>query len=278
MKWCLVLAGLLAVGGLAACDIQPSTGGSRATLKYTEDARRAYQEAMAAFRAREWEDARALFQDLQKIFPYSRYAKLAALRIADVDFELERFPEAVSAYREWIQNNRTDKDVAYARYRIGKALYEDINDGFLQPPTEERDQAVTLDAYKELRSFLRQFPRNRYSNEAAFMLEAVTGRLVRHELYVAHFYLKVDRFEAALARIDYALRSYPNSGLDPEALVLKGETLLKMKKVPEARGVFQTVVKDWGGPFASVAKRFLDDIGDGPVAVPKAQDPVSVVP
>ncbi|AKT40434.1 outer membrane protein assembly factor BamD [Chondromyces crocatus] len=258
---------LTAVSALTGCDIQASNG-SRATLTYTTDARKAYQEALTAFRAREWEDARALFKDLQKLFPYSAYAKLAGLRVADIDFELQRYPESVSAYREWIQNNRTDKDVEYARYRIGKALHEDINDGFLQPPAEERDQAVTIDAYKELRGFLRQFPRSRYGKDAAYMLEAVTGRLVRHELYVAHFYLKRDRFEAAVARIDFALRNYPNSGLDPEALVLKGETLLKMKRVPEARWVFQSVVRDWGGPFASPARRFLEDIGDGPVKEP----------
>jgi outer membrane protein assembly factor BamD len=94
------------------------------------------------------------------------------------------------------------------------------------------------------------------------MLEVVTGRLVRHELYVARFYLKKDRFKAAVSRIDYALRNYPNSGLDPEALVLKGETLLKMKKPAEARVVFQAVIREWGGPFAETARRFLEEIGE----------------
>lgn len=259
----LALAGCLALGGLAGlagCDIQTNDG-HRATITYTEDARAAYGEALAAFRAKEWDDARALLQDVKKLFPYSRYARLAELRLADVDFEQEKYSEALTGYREFVQNHRTDRDVEYAKYRMAKALYLDIDDTFLLPPAEERDQATTIEAYKELRTFGRQFPRSRYRTDVAAMLEVVTGRLVRHELYVARYYLKRDHFIATIARIDYALRNYPNSGLDPEALVLKGETLLKMKKPAEARAVFEAVLRDWGGPFSITAQRFLDEMG-----------------
>jgi outer membrane protein assembly factor BamD len=132
------------------------------------------------------------------------------------------------------------------------------------PPQEERDQATTLEAFKELRSFLREFPRTRYRIDASYMLDVVTGRLVRHELYVARYYMKKDAFDAALARADYAIKTYPGSGLDPEAMVLKGETLLKMKRRAEARAVFDAVIRDFGGPFATTARSFLDEMGPAP--------------
>ena len=269
-----LVACFAALGVLPGCDLQVGDG-RRATLTYTEDARKAYQEALAAYRSKEWEDARALFQDVKQLFPYSPYAKLAELRLADINFELEQYAEAVTSYREWIQNHRNDRDVEYARYRLAKALYLDIDDTVLLPPAEERDQATTLEAYRELGTFLRQYPRSRYRADADYMLEVVTGRLVRHELYVARFYLRRDRFEAAVARVDYALRNYPSSGLDPEALVLKGETLLKMKRRAEARAVFQAVIRDWGGPFAVPAQRFLEEMGQGPDAPPPAPAPGS---
>lgn len=257
----LALAGCLAaLGGLVGCDLEFNDGRT-ATLTYTEDARAAYNEAMAAFQAKDWEDARALFTELKRRFAYSRYARLADLRIADIDFELGKYPEAIAAYRAFIQEHRTDRNIEYAKYRMAKALFLDIDDTVFLPPAEERDQATTIEAHREVRTFLRQFPRSRYREDAAYMLEVVTGRLVRHELYVARYYLKEDAFDATLARIDYALRTYPGSGLDPEALVLKGETLLKMKKRDEARAVFESVIRDWGGPFAVTARRFLDEMG-----------------
>jgi outer membrane protein assembly factor BamD len=257
---------------LGGCDVDLfGSGASRATLTYTEDARAAYNEAMASFRAREWEDARALFSEVKKLFAYSRYARLAELRIADVDFEQEKFTDAIAGYREFVQNHRTDDDVEYAKYRLVKALFLDIDDTILLPPQEERDQATTLEAYREVKSFLREFPGSRYRIDARYMLEVITGRLVRHELYVARFYLIEDKFEAAVARCDYAVKNFPGSGLDPEALVLKGETLLKMKKVDEAREVFNTVINDYGGPFATTAKSFLDEMDSKAKAPPKAQ-------
>ncbi|WP_438020648.1 outer membrane protein assembly factor BamD [Sorangium sp. So ce315] len=269
----LALAGCLAaLGGLVGCDLEFNDGRT-ATLTYTEDARAAYNEAMAAFQAKDWEDARALFAELKRRFAYSRYARLADLRIADIDFELGKYPEAIAAYRAFIQEHRTDRNIEYAKYRMAKALFLDIDDTVFLPPAEERDQATTIEAHREVRTFLRQFPRSRYREDAAYMLEVVTGRLVRHELYVARYYLKEDAFDATLARIDYALKTYPGSGLDPEALVLKGETLLKMKKHDEARAVFESVIRDWGGPFAVTARRFLDEMGAGRAPAKAASAP-----
>jgi outer membrane protein assembly factor BamD len=141
------------------------------------------------------------------------------------------------------------------------------------PAHEERDQATALEANKELRSFLHDFPRTRYRIDAGYMLEVVTGRLVRHELYVARYYIRRDNFEAALARADYALKTYPDSGLDPEALVLKGETLLKMKRRTEARAAFEKVIRDYGGPFATTAKDFLLEMGLRPPPPPYLSSP-----
>ncbi len=255
--WAWSAAAVLALlVALPRCDAK-ATAQSPASLTYTEDAHAAYQEAMEAYDAKEYDDARALFQEVRKLFAYSRFAHLAELRMADVDFELGKYSEAISGYRSFVRGHQGDPNVEYAQYRICKALYLDINDTILLPPQEERDQATTVDAYRELRDFRKQFPRSRYRRDANYMLEVVTQRLVRHELFVARYYLNKNNFKAAVARCDYALRQYPGSGLDPEAMVLKGETLLKMKKAQQARQVFQQVVEDHGGPFGRVAKRFL---------------------
>ncbi|MBL9027478.1 MAG: tetratricopeptide repeat protein [Myxococcales bacterium] len=237
-----------------------STSQAPKTLTYTEDARRAYEEAMTAFRAKDWEGSRPLFQEVKKNFPQSRYARLAELRLADIDFAQEKYTDAIGAYRAFAQTYRTDKEAEYARYRLSKALFFDISDTILQPPAEERDQAVTADAHRELKAFLRAFPRTRWRKDVEYMLEVVTGRLVRHELYVARYYRRQDNFDATIARIDYALKTYPNSGLDPEALVLKGETLMMMNRKKEAKVVFESVIKDWGGPFAVTAREFLEEL------------------
>jgi outer membrane protein assembly factor BamD len=244
--------------GLSGCDLDLSA--RHATLSYTDDARAAYNQAMEAFKAKEWESAKSLFAEIRKLFSYSRYARLSELRLADIEFEQEKYTEAISAYREFAQNHRNDPDVEYARFRMTRALFLDIDDTIMLPPQEERDQATATEAYKEVRNFLREFPKSRYRTYSLYMLDVVTGRLFRHELYVARYYLKEDNFDAVNVRIDYALKRFPESSLVPEALVLKGETLMKMKKLDEARSVFEIVTKKHGGTFAVPAQRFVQEI------------------
>ncbi len=252
----LVLVG--AILGSSACT--DANGASTATLTYTEDARLAYAEAMKPFQERDWETAKALFEEIKKRFAYTKYAKLADLRLADIAFERQEFTEAVVGYRDFAQRKQTDADVEYAKFRICKALYLDIDDTIVLPPHEERDQATAREAYRELGSFQKQFPNSAYRAEIGYMLDVATGRLVRHELYVARYYLHRDRFDPALARTEYALATYPDSDLRAEAMVLKGEILLKMKKRTEARAVFEAVRREHGGPFAKVAADFLATI------------------
>lgn len=256
----LPLASAILLAG-AGCAEFSFTGAGRATLTYTEDAHAAYNEALDAFKARNWEDARALFSEVKKLFAYSRYARLAELRLADIDFEQSKFSDAVAAYRDFVQNHRSDRDVEYARYRISKSLFNDIEDSFILPPAEERDQATTMEAYRDLRNFLSDFPQSRYVVDVKYMHDVVLQRLARHELYVARYYLKNDQYDAAIGRIDYALKKYPGSGLDSEALLLEGETLLKMKRVADARVVFEKNVAEYATPFAETSKKYLQQLG-----------------
>jgi len=264
----IAIAGAIALS-LAGCDKEAK---SAASLTYTEDAYAAYNEALEAFEAEDWADARALLQEVKRLFGYSRYAKLAELRIADIDFEQGKYGDAISGYRVYVKSHRGDSNVEYAKYRVSKALFLDINDTILLPSQEERDQANTIDAHRELKSFVRRYPQSRYRVDARYMLEVVTQRLVRHELYVARYYLARDNFIAAVNRCDHALEHYPGSGLDAEAMVLKGETLLKMQKDEQARTVFSRVIEEQGGPFGRIAKRFLAAMGPPSASSPTKLD------
>jgi len=122
------------------------------------------------------------------------------------------------------------------------------------------------DAHTSIRAFLSDYPNSEHAPQLAYMQSVVTGLLARHELYVARFYLSRDKFPAAVARIQYSLRSYPNSGLEPEGLVLLGEVYLKTKERAKARTAFELVLTRYPtSPFAVPAKHFLDRLG----ALPK---------
>ena len=119
-------------------------------------------------------------------------------------------------YKEFIHAHRSDaEDVAYARARMAEGTYAEIPESFLMPAAEERDQVSVVDAYKELKSYLADYPDSKQSPHVRELLAQVLGRLVRHELYVARYYLDKDNYDATVARVEYARRfaELPVAGL-----------------------------------------------------------------
>ncbi len=263
----LVILGAALAVGTVGCE-QPE---ARTALSYTADAQRAYDQAMKEFNSHNWLEAQALFREVKRKYHYSKYAKLAELRIADADFEQEKLTEAIRGYRQFVHDHRSDaEEVAYARSRIAEAQYKQINESFLLPTADERDQAVILDAFRELKGYIHDYPDSKESPKIRELLIEVTARLMRHELYVARFYLARDNFQAAVNRIQYAMRNFAggpslrasdeaiDSGLEAEALLLLGEVYLKMKKYPEARDAFGGILRDYPrSPLVVQANNFL---------------------
>lgn len=260
---------------LVACD-KPD---AKSPLNYAQDAKRAYDEALEEFKAHNWLEAQNQMREVKRKYSYSRYARLAELRIADADFEQDKFAEAIRQYKQFVHDHRSDnEEVAYARSKMAEAEYKQIAESFFLPSGEERDQASVLEAYKELRSFIADYPASKESQRLRELLADVTARLIRHELYAARFYLGRGNYGAAVARVDFALQNYAvripagrpaatnpgklkgkkadpapapapadllDSGLEAEALLLLGEVYLRMRKYDDARSTFKTLMVDY---------------------------------
>jgi outer membrane protein assembly factor BamD len=243
--------------------------GADSPLHYAENAKKAYAAALVAFFDRDWEFAIQLMQEVKRKYGYSRYARLAELRLADIAYHQDKLAEAVGMYKSFVNDYPNDPEREYARYKIAKGEFTQSGASALLPPLEERDLSNVRDAHIALRALIADFPDSKHGVELSYMLSVVTGLLARHELYVARFYLRRDEFEAAVARCQYSLTNYQDSGLDPEALVLLGETYLKMKEPDLARAKFQLVLDKYGdSAFTVTAKRFLSRMAAGAAMAP----------
>ena len=93
------------------------------------------------------------------------------------------------------------------------------------------------------------------------MQSVVTGLLARHELYVARFYLDRGKFDAAVARIQYALHTLSDSGLEPEAMVLLAEVYMKEHERRSAVVVLELMLSRYlSSLFIVLAQRFLGEL------------------
>ncbi len=233
------------------------------SAEYNRHAKQAYDEALRAFLDGNWEEATRLMEEVRRNYGYTKYATMAHLRLADIAFRQEKYAEAIAEYKAYVHDHPNDAEVPYARYRSIRSQFLSSNNNIFQPPLEERDLANVRDAYASIRAFIADYPDYKRQLELDYMYQSVSGMLARHELYVARFYLKQDNFGAAMRRVQYSLRTYSSTGLEPEAIVLLGEIHLKLKQPRRAAALFRHVLAQHpDSAFTIAARNFLQFMGE----------------
>lgn len=274
-KTWLLAAALGSISLACAAEDKPP----QSALDYSEHARKEYELAVRALESENWEGAAEMLAEVKRKYSYSRYGRLAELRLADADFAQQKYAEAITSYKAFVHDYPNDPEVPYARYRVAKAQWDSVSESALQPPLEERDLAFVNDALVTINEYLADYPRNQYRSELVYVRAVVMGLLVRHELYVARYYLSEDNFPAAVARCEYALDHFERSGLEAEALVLLGEIYMKQKEPAKARSSLERVLSEYpDSPFVRPAENFLALLPKGAKTAPPADKPAPAAP
>jgi len=194
-------------------------------VDYSVSAQKNYDKGMKELDNKDWIAASKYFGFIKSRFPYSKYAVLAELRIADAEVGAEQYLEAIDSYRLFIKFHPTHEMVAngYATFKIGESYFKQLGGDFwLFPPSFEKDQSSTEDSANELKSFLDKYPDSPYRNKAKEMLVEIGKRLANHEWYVARYYWDRGKPMGTVLRLRRLLERYRGIGYDEEALWLLG--------------------------------------------------------
>ncbi|MEM6962180.1 MAG: outer membrane protein assembly factor BamD [Myxococcota bacterium] len=237
-------AGSLFLLLVASCG-GASARGEDGVEKLADDAtaQQSYEDALADFRDDRCIDAEPSFRQVRREFPYSRFAALAELRIADCLLMQDSHAEAIQAYRQFVRFRPSHPEVPYARFKVAQAYYDQIpTSWFLVPPSYERDQEPTRQALSKLRRFVVDFPEDPRIQEAKEMSERCLRLLAQHEFAIAKFYRRQEADRAVIIRLRTLLRTYEGSGLEPEALWMLGQAHVRMDQVDLAREAFRELI------------------------------------
>ena len=121
---------------LAACK---SSGPKRT---YESPAEEDYVVGVEDLKADNFPEAQRLFERVRNKYPYSKYAALSELRLADLRYAQGRFVEAAEAYQMFVKLHPNHPEIDYAAWRAALSRWEDApSDFFAFPPVHERDLA-----------------------------------------------------------------------------------------------------------------------------------------
>jgi outer membrane protein assembly factor BamD len=244
---------------LSAAGCAALTAGQAGDPDYGTDAESNIRLGDEALERKDFFQAEKYFEHIRTKYPYLEAANEAELKLADLDFAQEKYAEAREKYQNFIKLHPTHPKVDYAAYRGALSHFEDIpSDFFLLPPSTEKDQTEVQAALRSLNEFIRQYPDSQYIPEAKQKMEQTRQRLAEHELYVANFYAKRERWKAVAQRLEGLLKDYPGTALEEEALFDLHEAYVRLNDTERAKQTLQRVIERLPGtPAAERARRLL---------------------
>ncbi len=161
-------------------------------------------EGMEKMRQKDYDAALKAFQKLKEQYPYSKYAILAELKLADAHFHKRDYAEAAIAYEEFARLHPRNEVIPYVLYQIGMSH-------FLSFSTIDRDQGETQRAMEAFQRVIQAFPETQYAKKAQVQLFECQKRLVAHEFYVGRFYFRQKRYQSAKERLERISTAYPEA-------------------------------------------------------------------
>ena len=209
-------------------------------LRYGKTAEENYQYGLEELEKSNWVEGQKFLEHVRAKYPFSKYAALAELRIADAKFKQDKFQEAAEAYQAFATLHPTHDEVDYAEFRAAVSYEREAPSDFLLfPPAFEKDQRQLRTAVEKLKAFLKERPDSKHAAEAAEVLARAQGRLAAHEWYVADFYLKRGHWAGAAGRLEVLLKEHPGSSQEPEALLRLAQAYAGMEETFRAQQALQ---------------------------------------
>lgn len=183
-------------------------------------------EGTSSFSEGDYKTAVKAYSDLRDWYPFSKYAILAELKIADAHYALKEYDEALFAYAEFEKMHPKNEAIPYVIYQSGLCWFDQIR-------SVDRDATPARKSMELFNRLIDQYPDSNYVPMAKEKIVTCIENLAGHELYVAHFYLKTKKYPAALKRYEYLAENFPETEQGKEALAFipKCEAFLEKNKI-----------------------------------------------
>jgi outer membrane protein assembly factor BamD len=174
------------------------------------------------------EKAAELFGEIERLYPYSEWAKRGLIMQAFAFHKDKKYDESRAAASRFVDFYPADEDVAYAHYLFGLSYYDQIDD-------VGRDQGVTRKALQAFRVLFEQYPESEYAESAKLKFDLAFDHLASKEMEVGRYYLKDSHFSSAINRFRLVVEDFQATSHTAEALYRLVEAYLSLGLFDEAQ-------------------------------------------
>ena len=177
---------------------------------------------------RRYNDAAEKFKEVERLYPYSDWAKRALIMQVYSFHKDKEYENVVSAANRFIEFHPKDKDIPYAYYLIGLSYYDQVL-------AIGRDQKLTQEALKIFKLIIKEYPDSEYASSSQTKFNFLKNQLASKEMEVGRYYLKRSHYVSAINRFRGIIEDFSTTSQVPEALHRLVEAYLSLGLTDEAQ-------------------------------------------
>ena len=199
----------------------------------------AYKEGMKQLEKGDALYASRKFDEAEILFPQSIWAAKASLMSAYALYSQNYYDDAIFNLERHIKNYPKDKDLVYAHYLIAICYFEQLYD-------ERKDLKPLVKAREKFEHILKKYPNTDYAIDAKWKMGLIVDQMAAKEMYIGRYYMKMEKWIAAINRFKFVVKYYDTTVYIEEALHRLVEIYYKIGLVEEAQKVAATLGYNYG--------------------------------
>ena len=187
----------------------------------------AYKEAYEELESGDVIYAAKKFNEAELLYPQSEWAPKSVLLAAYSYYSQNYYDEALSELNRFFKKYPKHKNLDYAHFLYAMCYYENIID-------EKKDLEPLIISKKKFKFVIQNFPDTDFAQDAKFKINLINDVLASKEMYLGKYYIKKQKWAAAINRFKNILELYGTTIYVEEALHRLVETNYKIGLIEEA--------------------------------------------
>ena len=180
-------------------------------IKQKEDPYKIYEEAYNAFEKGDYFYAQKKFTEAELSFKKVELAAKSSIMASYCLYGINFYSEALENINRYHKKYPADINSIYAHYLIAIIHFEQISD-------EKKDVEPLLKAKEKMNFFINEFPGSDYADDLKFKKDLIINQLAAKELFVAKYYVSVQKWIPAINRLKNIVKNYNQTIFIEEAL------------------------------------------------------------
>ena len=212
---------------LTACSSK-SNNKVIANEKNISDPNLLYKSAILIIEKKDFTKATPLLNEIVIKYPLSNQAIQSQIMLAFVDYLQLNYDESIFKFNRIINKYPSYKNLDYAYYMLSLCYYEQIKN-------ETLDGSYNLLALNNFNQLINRFPESKYASDSYQKIVLIKENIAAKHMSIGLFYLKRNKYEAAMNRFKKIIDNHSKSKFTPEALYRLVEIYYSLGMLEDAK-------------------------------------------